>query len=221
MHMGQPHFSSSSLEKKLNSWFLHPHDLPRAMEVLLLVWDDDAPGSLPEMAPYFGQQPLSPSQFWPSQPGLFPLWPISLSYWELVIWSQSSQHCLRRAEPWVQCWRVHGQDLQTAGSQGTLPTSGLQILTPFCPLIPWAVDPLVTSMLHFLFSINCTEFHILVLIFYSRSHRIDHDPKVMRNQVGVMVFQEFKSGYKGHWIVLASPPIWLGSRDRSAQEYVV
>lgn len=41
------------------------------------------------------------------------------------------------------------------------------------PLIPPALDPLVMIVLPFLFSINCTVFHMLVFGFHPRGHRIN------------------------------------------------
>lgn len=78
-------------------------------------------------------------------------------------------------------------------------------------LVPGAVDSLVMIMLHFLFSINCTVFHIPVFGFHSWSHRINRDPRVEGNRVWMAIFQTFSNGYKEHSVVLASPlSIWLG-----------
>lgn len=77
-------------------------------------------------------------------------------------------------------------------------------------------------ILHFLFSINCTVFHVLVFDSHSRSHRINRGTRVEENQVWVVVFQKFGSECKDtelSWLLLY-PYGWV-SWDRSAQEYLM
>lgn len=65
------------------------------------------------------------------------------------------------------------QDLWTVGSQGAFSTSGHHILTYLCLLNFLSCGSSGDDYVKFLFSINCTVFHILVLDFHSRSHRIN------------------------------------------------
>lgn len=78
---------------------------------------------------------------------------------------------------------MNGQVLWTVGSQGALFTLASCPDLTSVPLISPAVEPLVMIMLHFLFSINCTVFRILVFGFHSGSRRINGGPRVERNQV--------------------------------------